>query len=539
MFITKHRFVALFLLLLTIAVLLPLSVDGLTINQLAPINKPIPDGAAENVANCRYGVTTENGTDLVDWVDDFGAGWYLDFLFYSPPASNGAEYVGVIYVEQDKDGAGNYLPSVTVTPPLTEGGLGPVIDRNPGRLWIIGNEVDRGPNPDGGLGQGDTFPEPYARAYHDAYQFIKGRDPTALVAISGLVEVTPGRLQYLDLVWQAYDDLYQTTMPVDVWNMHLYILPEVTPGGQPNGVANVALGTDPALGIRESGGFSDRCELSDVYCVSEHDSITAFEEQVVAMRSWMRDHGQQQKPLIISEYSILYPYYGSNNQPCALKDEDGKCFDLHRVAMFMGETFNYLEQAIDPDLGYSLDNDRLVQQWLWYSIYRPGLGHASNLITRGKPAQLTPAGQLFQQTTFSSMHHVNLLPGLVNNPIVPVSSVGSTITATLTLAVFNNGTQRLDVPFQVAFYRDPDLKDQIGVATVPGPENNGPGMTGCAIRHINATVEWPDLPVGQHAFWVKIDYLDQIEESDKSDNVTSGTVTVNPFGSFLPALTRS
>ena len=54
----------------------------------------------------------------------------MDFLFFSPPADNGAEFVRVIYVRQDKDGDGNYLPTVTVNPPMTEDALGAVVDRH-------------------------------------------------------------------------------------------------------------------------------------------------------------------------------------------------------------------------------------------------------------------------------------------------------------------------------------------------------------------------------------------------------------------------
>ena len=137
----------------------------------------------------------------------------------------------------------------------------PSIRTAPGSLWIVGNEPDRGPNPEDctrGV-QDDTYPEVYARFYHDVYAFIKQRDPSAQVAIAGLVQVTPGRLQYLDKVWQEYQNGYSSAMPVDVWNMHLYILPEALPNGQPNGIANIALGTSPSLAIRESGGNPSQC----------------------------------------------------------------------------------------------------------------------------------------------------------------------------------------------------------------------------------------------------------------------------------------
>ena len=69
----------------------------------------------------------------------------------------------------------------------------------------------------------------------------------------------------------------------------------------------MALGTDPALAIRESGDDKNRCANSDVYCWAEHDDLTVFAQQVVAMRTWMKQHGQQNKPLILTEYSLLLP----------------------------------------------------------------------------------------------------------------------------------------------------------------------------------------------------------------------------------------
>jgi hypothetical protein len=64
------------------------------------------------------------------------------------------------------------------------------------------------------------------------------------VANSGLVQLTPGRLQYLDLMCQAYEEQFGGPVAVDAWNMHLYILPKAGMDGVPNGIANVALGTD-------------------------------------------------------------------------------------------------------------------------------------------------------------------------------------------------------------------------------------------------------------------------------------------------------
>ena len=61
---------------------------------------------------------------------------------------------------------------------------------NRGLTWLIGNEPDV-------KWQDNTAPEVYAIAYHRAYEAIKAGDPTAQVAIGGISEVTPLRLEYL------------------------------------------------------------------------------------------------------------------------------------------------------------------------------------------------------------------------------------------------------------------------------------------------------------------------------------------------------
>jgi hypothetical protein len=167
----------------------------------------------------------------VDFISGQGLdiGWNMDFgNDYRNVQLPGSEYVNLIRTLQDKDSNFNYLDSYSIGPPLNEGGLGAAIARQPGALWMVGNEPDRGPNvpTDTNRVQDDSYPQIYARMYHDTYEFIKAHDRTAQVAVAGLVEVTPGRLQYLDIVWDTYLSLYGTPMPVDVWNMHLYVLPE-------------------------------------------------------------------------------------------------------------------------------------------------------------------------------------------------------------------------------------------------------------------------------------------------------------------------
>jgi hypothetical protein len=488
----------------------------------------------ETFANCRYGAAPAED-DLgqkTAVISELGAGWYLTFNTkpVHPPPPNGAEFVHMIQIRQKKDGF-DYLPGYDIIPKLNNG-LANYIKENPGDIWILGNEVDRGPNPDETnpevRGQGDTHPEVYARAFHEAYQFIKNADPTAQIAISGLVQVTPGRLQYLDKVWNTYLQEYGRPMPVDIWTMHLYILPEVRPDGEtPNSIANVAVGTDPTLGIRESGGDAANCNDPGVYCFAEHDKISVFAEQVVAMRQWMADHGQKEKPLLLTEYSILYPYI-VDGDTCFIQDEFGQCFTADRVYNFMTQSFHYLNNlARDSELGYSLDNDRLIQQFMWFSVYNDGVGDVSNLLEADLQT-LSPLGENFRNHVAEEDPTRNLLVEDVDD-VEAILTGSGTATAKLAVSFRNNGNTMIDQPFKVTFYEDAALSNAI--ATVEIEED----VFGCANRPYVVTVDWTDLTKGSYDYWVKVDSDDDIVEVSNGDNTGSGKVRVGS-GAYLPMI---
>lgn len=498
----------------------------------------------QTVANCRYGAAADKFSGYQKWIDDLGAGWWLDFqVNYDTPAANGAEFAHLIWVEQEKDANGNYLDSYITAPSMERDSLGYLVERRPGRMWIVGNEVDRGP--DQGQtsgGQGDTMPQMYAKIYHDVYHYIKSWDPTALVTPSALVQVTPGRIQYLDLMWNAYRDLYGQQMPVDLWNIHLYILAEMRRDGTPSYFSSIALGTDPSLGMLEFGGNLAECQQQGVYCVYEHDSIEAFRDQVVRMRTWMKDHGYKNKPLIITEYSLLLPY---EERPapevCWVKDEFGNCFTPERVRDFAQATFNYLETATDPNLGYQYDNDRLVQQWLWYGMYRTGLGKTSNLAAGdSEPLSLTLAGQAFANATRAEAAHVNLIPANLGNSGGTIGLDGQ-ISSRLSVEVRNNGNARSLDPITVTFYADEALTQVLGTKTIQSPVDDSPGMTGCAVRPMPVSIdaEWEaGLTPGTYPYWVKVDSSGSIDESNENDNVASGVIVLLPAAQYLPLMVR-
>ena len=199
---------------------------------------------------------------------------------------------------------------------------------DPGALWLIGNEPDV-------FTMDNVFPEVYAESYGRLYRLIKAHDPMAVVAACGIVMPTELRLQYLDMILDAYRQKFGRPMPVDAWHTHNYVLNEkrgVAPGIPP-GIC-VPYGVMPG--------------------VNKADNMAMFQGQIVAMRQWMADRGYRDTPLVISEYGILYP------QP--------RGFDYYRVRNFLRASFDYFLAASDPSIGYPADDNHLVQAWNWFSL---------------------------------------------------------------------------------------------------------------------------------------------------------------------------
>jgi hypothetical protein len=227
-------------------------------------------------------------------------------------------------------------------------------------VWIIGNEPDV-------IWQDNVTASRYAAVYHALYKAIKTSDPTALIAVGGISQATPLRLQYLDQVLITYQNLYHGSMPVDWWTVHGYVLRE----------EKGSWGVDIPPGIDATQGV-----LREVI---DHGSIDLFEAQIRSFRQWMAEHGYQDTPLALTEFGILMPSsYG---------------FPEDMVASYLEQTFTWLSQAQDESSGYPEDGYYLVQKWAWFSISDP-IYPSSNLgdISSGK---LTIIGERFRNTVTS------------------------------------------------------------------------------------------------------------------------------------------
>jgi hypothetical protein len=467
--------------------------------------------AAVNVDQhtCRYGLGVLSPNKTAAWLDTLGVGWYITFgtspISPSRQPQNNAEFV---YTLRMQNGVFN--------PPLSD--ITGKLAENPGALWLVGSEQEVR-HPDSG---DNTYPADYAAAYHEAYEFIKQRDPTAQVGIGGMSMATPGRLQYLDIAWDTYRSRYGRDMPVDVWNVHIYIFAERLYGTYENGHGKIALGTDPAIAIQSSGGNKDRCPRDDVYCLAEHDSVEIFKSQLIELRKWMKNRGQQDKPLIITEFSLLY-------QP-GYADEFGAGWPPSRVNAYMNATTSWLNSYTDANLGYPQDNYRLVQQWAWYTTFtRSGdSGYASNILKSDYDTSY-PAGSTDAYTEVG-VNYDNIVAGVGRSVNLKAAAAQATQvadnSADLRVTFFNNGSTSITRPFQVTFYADAALTQVIGAATV------NPTIRGCARYPYSAAVRWNNLAQGQHNFWVKVDSQNEIGETNEGDNVSSGAFTIQSPGGY-------
>lgn len=341
-------------------------------------------------------------SDAYSTIADLRAGWYLNYgVQEKPTRPGGAEFVQMIRVNQAMDESvqffknGEWIPcAITVTSnrvlcpyqvPHTyvyrpsASAIQKAAKANPGSLWLIGNEIERL------VYQDEILPETYAVAYHDLYDLIKQADPTAKVAIGGVIQATPLRLQYLQRVWVEYLAKYGVEIPVDVWNIHTMILPEARNqwgADIPAGIDDVSEGT---YIFRRDPNNPQRPE-SDM---PEHISVSLVDEQVRVFRQWMKEHGQQEKPLIVSEYGVLLP-----NWVIRATDDDPK-----PAADYMLATFDYFLDTKDCNLGYTSDDCRLIQRWVWYNLddnpSHAGFNPYSALIN-SQDGKLTYAGEVFR-----------------------------------------------------------------------------------------------------------------------------------------------
>jgi len=399
-------------------------------------------------------------------------------------------------------------------PELDRSAISAAIQANPGSIWRIGNEPDS-------IWMDNCTPVQYARVYHELYHVVKAEDPTARVAFGGLVQATPLRLLYLEQVWQAYQSLYGAEMPVDVWTIHSFILPEVR----------------NSWGAEIPPGMGAYAHLGIPYEIRDHDDLDIFAQRFFDFRQWLADHGQRDKPLMVLEYGIL--------MWSEIMDEDGNDFDDDRVIAFMYATFDFFLTATDPDVGYPADGDRLVQAWAWYSLddnvyhegHPIGWGYGGDLFTGAYTKTMTPLGEAYAAYVQSVMgpDYTDLWPVRfeIEPQVVFWEPHGSAamVTVTLIAEIANLGRQPA-AAVEVQFWAGEPESGGTGI----GPLQIIPHIPGRYEGTGRASAQWVVSAPGAYTFWVVVDPNDGIVEPDEENNRRSGRMLVATSRLYLPVL---
>lgn len=460
--------------------LLPTSATSATF--LAPMSDTSASSLYPSACD-RFGVGVNLDYGSVDDYDvaRLHAGWYVDWHTHlAPPHPAGLDYMQMVQTLGD-----------TFSP--DEATLAAIAAASPGATWLIGNEPDC-------IWQGNSTPDQYAQVYHQLYTFLKARDPTCRVTVGGIVQATDLRLQWLDAVLEAYQTRYGEALPVDLWNIHTFILQE----------RRDDWGAEIPPGINASQG--------ELWGIDDHDNMTFFAEQVVRFRQWMKDHGERAKELVVSEYGILMP--------------DSLGFDETRVRTFMDSTFDYFTTAVDSELGCPADGNRLVQRWVWYSLNDKRFeGHTSHShLFNPDTKEITPLGTDFENyVTPLCTSYVDLMPAAITfHPAQPLALDGLPITITVTATVRNAGnTDTANVPLYF-WVGDPDH-----------PIGNAETIGALAARLLtSASVEWQEVSSGLYTVGVTVDAGDVIVESDESNNQASCILLVARHATFLPLVVK-
>ena len=465
-----------------------LSLSSLPLARADGTPPPLPGICSESD---RFGVAVVGWIGGYD-VEPLHAGWYHNFTTStSPPHPAAMRYVQTIRISDD----GPFADQACSACPTWQA-LQQMAQANPGSLWLVGNEQDR---------QDYVGAAHYARLYHDFYTFLKAEDPTGLVGIGGVVQPTPIRLQYLDLILTAYADQYGQAMPVEVWNVHNYVLREKRwYEGCPD---CWGCGIPPDI----------PADTGQLYDIQDHDNMDYWTWHITLMRQWMRDRGYRDRPLIITEFGILMPeMYG---------------YDYPRVRQMMLAAFDWMRSTTNPDTGYPADGNRLVQAWSWYSLNDPAFegwpswNHLFDPTTR----TMTALGQDFAAYTAPLTApfpgSIDLSPtSLRHTPPEPES--GSLVTVTV-LADIHNGGGATAGNVLVRFERDGQPAGQVILPDIPAGESRVAGVV------------WPGL-TRRHLYQVTVTVNPdgQIVECDPFNNRLTAPLLATDIAVYLPLIRK-
>lgn len=318
--------------------------------------------------NCRLGVDVNWAPFGDPNLADLNLGWYSNFTLDSSPIPEGMEFVRTIRLNQKHGNPYDsklcpygsyscyaYPPTYTLRIPGSLAALEQEVRDNPGSLWAVGNEPDgrqwwngeTWQDNNNWVGQDEITPEVYAVAFCEISRLIHATDPTARVAIGGVIQGTPLRLEYLDRIWNAYPGVCngrRLSDDVDVWNMHNYVLREASVKCYPKA---------QAWGAEIPPGLYPKYCKGQLTQPEDNGKVALATEQIVRFRTWMASKGLRDKPLIITEGGLNLGSYWVLSST---------------VQSFLTSYLDFVLNYKDANIGNPLDENRLIQRFQWWSL---------------------------------------------------------------------------------------------------------------------------------------------------------------------------
>jgi hypothetical protein len=305
--------------------------------------------AATNPVECRFGITVPawpNG----DWpnktvasydLTTVGVGYYLDWTSSrSPTVPQSISFVHVLQI-----GNGSFAG--------VKANLKTKVENNLGAVWIVGNEPDNNRNNE----QDDVTAEVYAARFFDLATIIRATDPSAKITFGTIIMSTKLRIRYIQRAWDELKRLTgseaNASALVDIWTPHGFILNEEAPTAANPG----PWGSGIPL------GFENDHADQEIVDITEIGNLDKFITRMKRFRQFMKDNGEQNKPLWLTEYGILAASQDPPNSTVQYY-----LYPESVTAKFFSDTVNWMESYIDPNLGMPGDGNRLIQKWFWYSL---------------------------------------------------------------------------------------------------------------------------------------------------------------------------
>ncbi len=463
-------------------------------------------------ATCHFGIAVVNNWNTFD-LSLMGVGNYVDWWRdRDKSVPTNIDYYRVLNV----DDAG-YARLKTRIP-------GYLIN-SPGSFWIIGNE------PDSEVTYQDHISaETYGERFFELATIIRRQDPKARIGFGPIIQPTPIRLYYLTLAMNKLAELagspYQAHSLIDFYPIHSFILNEADLYG-PDGNA-VSWGAGVPIGYNPATWPAPELIRTDLGESYKTYDINIFKSRVINFRKWMKDQGEQNKPLWITEFGSLFPSQG--NPYLYASDSD--------TANFMVQTFDFMLGYKDPNLGFREDDSRLVQKWTWYSLNDSRNRFGGSLIDP-ETNKITYVGERFIQYNPSlkdvpiTNPDVYVVPDLIQVAPNSFSLQPGQVNYTITIKVSNNLSSDRLTEVQV------DLSEAdvfFGTVQVVLPRCGGAAQAAFVVKDL--------IPGGTHTFTARISLL---TGNGTDTNLSNNQFTYSPitlqvpdmaYSTFLPAVFR-